>query len=184
MTHHSTVRMARDQALKLPLPCCFANLLLTACRTCFSFFCKIVNMPVFAEDSFAASTGPVAAPVAQPIAASTTPTAATTIQPTAAATLIAPQQFAACRLTGSAYQAALEPPLVHLLRTALISEELISIIQVQGINDRETFVSLADSVLEFRKAAKDLFCIEILKGSIHRLMHAKAWSAAKHHSEA
>ena len=51
---------------------------------------------------------------------------------------------------------------MHLLRTALISEELISIIQVQGINDRETFVSLADSVLEFREAAKDLFGIDIL----------------------
>ena len=80
-----------------------------------------------------------------------------------------------------------EPALEQLLRKALLCEELICIIQVQGMNDRETFTALASSIPEFRAAAKDLFGVDIAKGPTNRLMQfriVKAWNATKHHSEA
>ena len=185
---HRAFVVARDVTRTFPFPVSSKTLAFAASTV--AFFRKIVSMSAFAQNLYAAEED--AATRVQPAASTPTalpaPTAASL--PPAVALAPAAQSNVGFSSPSDAKIAAsqpLEPALEQMLRTSQISQDLIQIIRVQGVNDRETFVSLADSVPEFREAAKDLFGIDTAKGPQHRLMQArivKAWNASKHYSEA
>ena len=173
--------VARDVTRTFPYPVSSKTLAFAASTV--AFFRKIVSMSAFAQNLYAAEEDAATTPTALPA-----PTAAT-LPPAVSLAPAAQSNVGFSRPPDAEIPASqpLEPALEQMLRTSQISEDLIQIIRVQGVNDRETFVSLADSVPEFREAAKDLFCIDTAKGPQHRLMQArivKAWNASKHYSEA
>ena len=185
---HRAFVVARDVTRTFPYPVSSKTLAFAASTV--AFFRKIVSMSAFAQNLYAAEED--AATRVQP--AATTPTAlpaptAASLPPAVALAQAAQSNVGFSRPPDAEIAASqpLEPALEQMLRTSQISEDLIQIIRVQGVNDRETFVSLADSVPEFREAAKDLFGIDTAKGPQHRLMQArivKARNASKHYSEA